>query len=200
MKSLFFSLDHKTLISPLVIQVWTYWDVFLYYLFFINWKKQNNQANIAWFISKRENEDLVRNIYKIIWINIQGVNFFGRRGIAPIRNCTHLFKNVLNLFVYIQLNFFLTIFSFLSDLSPLVDLIGIKPAPGDNESNFRKMGALPCGCNTKWTILFCYYQILRKISINDISRKSRSKDRAQRVDGQDKQEDDATEYERIKVW
>ena len=37
---------------------------------------------------------------------------FGRRGIAPTRNCTHLLKNVLNLFLCIKLNFFWQ-FSFL---------------------------------------------------------------------------------------
>ena len=28
---------------------------------------------------------------------------------------------------------------------PLVDIVGIKPVPGDHESNFKKMGAIPCG-------------------------------------------------------
>ena len=31
----------------------------------------------------------------------------------------------------------------------LVYIIGIKPAPGNNESDFKKVGAIPCGCNTK---------------------------------------------------
>ena len=43
----------------------------------------------------------------------------GRCGIAPTQNCTHLLKNVLNLFICIKLNFFLTIFLSLSDLFPL---------------------------------------------------------------------------------
>ena len=64
---------------------------------------------------------------------------FGRRGIAPTRNCNHLFKNVLNLFLSIKINFFLKIF-----LS-LVDIIGIKPAPGDHESNFKKVMQLRVG-------------------------------------------------------
>ena len=33
----------------------------------------------------------------------------------------------------------------------LVYIIGIKPASGDHESNFKKLGVIPCGCNTKWT-------------------------------------------------
>ena len=33
-----------------------------------------------------------------------------------------------------------------------MDIIGIKPAPGNNESNFKKVGANPCGCNTNGTI------------------------------------------------
>ena len=43
---------------------------------------------------------------------------FGKRGIVPKRNCTHLLKHILNLFVCIKLNFFLTIFLSLSDLFP----------------------------------------------------------------------------------
>ena len=39
----------------------------------------------------------------------------GRRGIAPTRNCTHLLKNLLILFVCVKLNFFLTTFLSLSD-------------------------------------------------------------------------------------
>ena len=40
----------------------------------------------------------------------------GRRGISPTRNGTHLLENVLNLFVCIKLNIFLTIFLSLSVL------------------------------------------------------------------------------------
>ena len=32
---------------------------------------------------------------------------------------------------------------------PLVDIIGIKPAPGDHKSNLKEVGAIPCGCNSK---------------------------------------------------
>ena len=71
------------------------------------------------------------------------MKLLGRRGIAPTRNCTHIFKNVLNVLICIELNFFLTIFLSLSDLFPLVDIIGIKPAPGDHESNLKKVGAIP---------------------------------------------------------
>ena len=28
-----------------------------------------------------------------------------------------------------------------------------KNAPGDHESNFKKVGAIPCGCNSKWNII-----------------------------------------------
>ena len=28
-------------------------------------------------------------------------------------------------------------------------MIGIKPSPGDNESNFKKVGSIPCGFNTE---------------------------------------------------
>ena len=37
----------------------------------------------------------------------------GRRGIAPTRTCIHLSKHVLNLFVCIKLNLFLTIFIYI---------------------------------------------------------------------------------------
>ena len=37
---------------------------------------------------------------------------------------------------------------------PLVYIIGIKPAPGEHESIFKKMGEILCGCNTKWTGFF----------------------------------------------
>ena len=57
--------------------------------------------------------------------------------IAPTGNCTHPLKNVLNLFVCMKLNFFPKIFLSLSDLFP-------KPAPGDHESQFMKVGAIPC--------------------------------------------------------
>ena len=61
-----------------------------------------------------------------------------------------LFKNVLNLFVWIKLNFFSDNFPFFFWFIPLVDIIGIKPAPDDHESNFKKVGAntIPYGCNT----------------------------------------------------
>ena len=32
-----------------------------------------------------------------------------------------------------------------------MDIIGIKPTSGDHESNFKKVGAIPCGCNTNGT-------------------------------------------------
>ena len=54
----------------------------------------------------------------------------GWRGIAPKRNCTHLKKKqTLNLFVW------------------------IKPAPSDHESKSKKVNAIPCEWNTKWTFI-----------------------------------------------
>ena len=62
--------------------------------------------------------------------------------IAPTRNCIHLLKNVLNLFVCIKLNFFITIFLSLSDL---FYIIRIRPAPGDHERKWLqfRVGAIP---------------------------------------------------------
>ena len=54
------------------------------------------------------------------------------------------FKNVLNLFVCIKLNLFFYNFPFFIRFIPLVDIIGIKPASGDHESNFKKVVAIPC--------------------------------------------------------
>ena len=68
----------------------------------------------------------------------------------PVRNYTHHLKNVLNLFACIKLKFFLKK-SFFIWFIVLVDIKGTKPAPGDHESNFKKVGAIPCGCITKWT-------------------------------------------------
>ena len=60
-------------------------------------------------------------------------------GTAPIFK-----KNLLNLFVCIKLIFLFTIFLSLSDLFPYnKDIIGIKPAPPERESNFKKVGAIP---------------------------------------------------------
>ena len=60
-------------------------------------------------------------------------------------NCTHLLEIVLNLFVWTKLNF--------SFLYLIYSHGGYnrnkKPAPCDQESNFKKVGAIPCGCNTK---------------------------------------------------
>ena len=50
------------------------------------------------------------------------------------KNCIHFLK--LKLFSYN--------FPFFIWFIPLVDIIGIK-------SKFKKVGAIPCGCNTKWT-------------------------------------------------
>ena len=40
-------------------------------------------------------------------ISVLSELLYGRRGIAPTRNCTHLLKNVLNLFVCIKILLFL---------------------------------------------------------------------------------------------
>ena len=65
------------------------------------------------------------------------VRLTGRRGIAPTRNCTDHLKNILKLFeckkpIFLNFPFFILFI-------PLADIIGIKPAPGDHESNFKKM-------------------------------------------------------------
>ena len=59
---------------------------------------------------------------------------------------------ILSFFVKIRTLFKRIVFAI--NILPLpflrtVDIIGMKPAPGDQESNFKKVGAIPCGCNTK---------------------------------------------------
>ena len=66
-------------------------------------------------------------------------NILGRRGIAPTRNCTHLLKNVLNLFIFIKLTFFLIIFLSLSYLFPHGGYNRNKTRPGEHKSNFKKV-------------------------------------------------------------
>ena len=78
------------------------------------------------------------------------------------RGCSHFEKCVLNLFVWIKLKFFITIFHSLSDI-----FSGWKPASGNHEPNLKKVSAIPCGCNTKWTkYLICspILNILKKDS------------------------------------
>ena len=47
-------------------------------------------------------------------------------------------------------------------------IIGIKPAPGDHESNIKKVDAIPCGCNTNGTkkILIFHVFDVNKIVFN----------------------------------
>ena len=59
------------------------------------------------------------------------------------RASTHFCMNKIKLF---SCNF-----PFFILFIPLIDIIGIKPAPGNHESNFKKVGAILCGCNTKLT-------------------------------------------------
>ena len=50
--------------------------------------------------------------------------------------------------------FFCLQFPFFIWFIPLEDIIGIKPTPGDHESNLKKVGAIAFGCNTKWTVVY----------------------------------------------
>ena len=57
-------------------------------------------------------------------------------------NCNHLLQYVLSLFVSIKIYFFLNIFRFYLIYS-LCGYSRNKPAPGDQESSFKKFGAIP---------------------------------------------------------
>jgi hypothetical protein len=75
--------------------------------------------------------------------NEQYPSYVGRRGIAPKRNCTHILKKCIKyIFVCIKITFTYN-FPFFIWFIPLVDIIGIKPAPDDHESYFKKVGAIP---------------------------------------------------------
>ena len=41
-----------------------------------------------------------------------------------------------------------------------MDTIGIKPAHGDDEYNFKKVGAIPCGGNTNGTLVLLYKNVV----------------------------------------
>ena len=54
------------------------------------------------------------------------------------------------------------ILSFYIEFNTLEVVIGIKPAPGDHKSNFKKVGSIPCGFNSNGTDKLCtiwYIQI-----------------------------------------
>ena len=59
-------------------------------------------------------------------------------------------KTVLNVFCMHKTDFFPKLFFPLSNLLEVI--IGIKPAPGDHESNFKKVGSIPFGFNTMGTV------------------------------------------------
>ena len=44
-------------------------------------------------------------------------------------------------------------FSFFIWSIPLMNIIGIKSAHGNYEYNFKKVGAISCGFNNKWTAI-----------------------------------------------
>ena len=90
-------------------------DFFMFGLIVIS-KNKKTQVYIILFLWENFNSN-----YYVLDQHVfcQGKEKMGRRElIAPIRNCTHLLKNVLNLFVCRTFTFFLTIFLSLSDLFP----------------------------------------------------------------------------------
>ena len=40
-----------------------------------------------------------------------------------------------------------------------MDSIGISPAPGNHESYYKKVGAIPCGCKTNGTFVSIFYNL-----------------------------------------
>ena len=71
--------------------------------------------------------------------------FNGRRGIAPI------FLKCNKSFCMHKTYFFFITISFLHLIYPLGVYNRNKTGPGDHESNFKNVVAIPCGCNTNWT-------------------------------------------------
>ena len=88
---------------------------------------------------------------KLMQINLMTYNFqpvdveLHPHGIATI-----FLKIVKKSFCMHKTHFFLQFPSYMWFI-PLVEIIGKKPTPGDHESNIKKVVAIPCGCNTKWT-------------------------------------------------
>ena len=101
-------------------------------------------------IMKKEN---ALGSYPFIWpkLNVK----FGRFGIEPNTGLNPPFKIALNVFVSII--FFLSyILSLFISFKTLKVIIGIKPAPSDNKSNFKNVGSIPCGFNIMGTVKFIY--------------------------------------------
>ena len=57
----------------------------------------------------------------------------------------------------------------------LVDIIGIKSAPGDHKCNFKKVGAILCQCNTKRTLVLAVYHLFAYIDLSSYTRLSLEK-------------------------
>ena len=75
----------------------------------------------------------------------------GRLGIEPKTGLNHFLKTALNIFCTHKTDFFFlnSFFFYLSNTMEVI--IGIKPAPGDHKSNFKKVGSIPFGFNTMGT-------------------------------------------------
>ena len=71
-----------------------------------------------------------------------------KHGIEPNTGFNTYFKTALNVF---SMYFFSWILFFFIWFNTFEVIIGIKPVPGDHESNFKKVGSIPCGFNTKGT-------------------------------------------------
>ena len=99
-----------------------------------NWTMSSSFKSLSLKMTKLEVGLLLLLLNKKKYVKL-GVDV--RHGIASIWNCTHLLKNVFNLFVCKNLTLFLQ-FSFLYLIS-------------NHEYNFKKMSAILCWYNTEWT-------------------------------------------------
>ena len=70
------------------------------------------------------------------------------RGIEPNTGLNLFLKIALNVFCAYKTVFFSYILSFFIYFNTLQVIIGIKPAPGDHESNFKNVGSILFGFNT----------------------------------------------------
>ena len=96
--------------------------------------------NIRTF-SKNQNAEAYINII-VLFIDLPLIFSMVDVELQP-HGIVHTFKkNILKLFECIKLEVFLQ-FSFLYQIFSLVYIIGIKLAPDDHKSNFKKVGAIP---------------------------------------------------------
>ena len=76
--------------------------------------------------------------------------YYGMRGMKPNTGLNQFFKIAL---IFCTHKTDSSILSFFIYFNKLWVIIGIKTAPSDHESNFKKVASIPCGFNTMETVI-----------------------------------------------